>query len=229
MTKDDKFGIYFDLSLDYPVWKKSEDNGRALKLDFLIGLNDLQCTVCSMIVVEYQIGGGNVAAYFRDAFDEEFYDISPDCQNYVSASGGEGVITLSYNRESYEWYQSHDWNLPEEVRFGRLRFREKIGDPEREAEEKGLNITIVNNGWTIFDANRVMNSEGLCDFGWAKIQLASNPDGSKRFEYNISKNTTGKVRQIMIQDCIEFVGPERSLQWYRTAGFYWRVYIIQSK
>ncbi len=231
-TVDDELGIRVEESENAPDLLseciKYHIHYRVLKLNLLVGLNDSQCTVCSLVIVQYDVTGG----YFtRDDEDLKFYNFAPDSEIIVESEGGSGTITMSYNEESYKAFTEESVFLPESIQFKSLKISERIGDPVQEAIDRGrMTADIWNNkGWTIFDAEKVFNADGECDLGWAKIKISNNPDGTKRFAYYVTKNSTGKKRQIRISGTSFFKGPEVSFYNSRDIEISWKLYILQRK
>lgn len=221
-----KIGLTVSESPDAAAWTDRGVGERAIKLDILIGLNDLQCTVCSVMVIQHRSLDIESEPTNTDGF---LYCFTPKSTIEIPAEGGEGAISMRYVPEGYEYYKTSGWAIPDKIQFTEMTVSEKIGDPIQEAEERDGNIYIPNDGWTVFKADRIMNSEGLCDLGWAKIRITDKPDGSKLFEYSISKNATGKKRQVRIEDWPYFRGPEYRLGRFHIPSLYWDIILVQTK
>ncbi len=224
-TVDGEIGLTVSESVNAPEWTNFTEGERAIKIDLAIGINETQYTTCSLIVLQLRSVDGFPQPLDATRF---FYLFSPGDKAEISPDGEDGAFTVSYDPMYYSSFTSEGFILPENVEID-PGFSEKIGDPVQEAIDHGKSGWHPYDGWTILDVDKIKNSEGVYDLGWAKIKIVGTPDGSKRIEYSISKNTTGKTRQIRISDGDIFPGKEYALGRFSCLPIYWDIYIQQDK
>lgn len=224
---DGEIGLTVAESPDAAPWQNPYVGERAIKLEIIIPLDDTQCAVCSLMVIHHRLICDSMQPENGDGI---LYSFEPSSTLVIPSDGGMGAVTLSYKPDGwYELLKSEGWAIPERIQFSCLTVSERIGDSIIETEESGGDSGLPNNGWRVFRADRIMDSDGICDLGWAKIRISDNPDGSKRFEYNFSKNTSGQRRQVRLEDWPQYRGPEYKLGRFCSSYIFWNIIITQDK
>ncbi len=136
---------------------------------------------------------------------------------------------MCYNASGYERLTAQGYKIPAKIELQSLLLGRRYDVPEDEEELEALELPrgITDSYWTFYEAGRIMNADGIYDLGWAKIKVINNPDGSKIFEYEITENTLGILREVQITDTPDFIGPEYSLCRYRVSSHLWSIIISQ--
>lgn len=215
--KDGSMGLYLTYDYDFTGCRYAECG---LKLELEIGINDNQCTRCTLQVALLQ----DIDNFPQPVFDDKLLlSYSQGTPIHIPASGASGSITMRYNPEGVAHYRNLGYDAPDEVELQHVAFSKRIGYPTTVVD----GIQELDDDWYTYFAWQIVNDEGVCELAGSRIRIIDNPDGSKTFDYSIPSNNSGMIRQIKISDMLILLGEEYTLCRRSICPIYWYILLQQ--